>query len=292
MSEITLKRINKEDVSPVKFIDVVEDKRPIRGRNIFPEIYANIFYCARKKSGKSCGIYHTIKNCSTRETSVIAFVSTINRDPTWRSIKKMCEDNKIDFTGYASIIDPETKEDILSSIVRTLEQTTGDEKPKEEEEESPMRGRGIILTEEDLPRRNRKPKRPAEQAQKIIFVFDDLSGELHAPSLTYLMKKNRQFKSKVIIASQYFNDVPLQARKQLDYCLLYRGLAKSKGKLEEISHNLDLSVPFETFLGIYNFCTAENYHFCWIDVVNSEFRKDFTHKIELHGGSDDEERDL
>ena len=40
---IRVKRINDEDVKPVTFIDVVEDKRPIRGADVFPEIYANIF---------------------------------------------------------------------------------------------------------------------------------------------------------------------------------------------------------------------------------------------------------
>ena len=65
---IRIKRINKEDVKPVRFHDEVDDPRPIKGRDIFPEIYANIFFCARKKSGKSCAIFHTIQHCATRKT--------------------------------------------------------------------------------------------------------------------------------------------------------------------------------------------------------------------------------
>ena len=80
---IRIKRINNEDVAPVNFVDVVNDPRPIRGGDIFPEIYSNIFFCARKKSGKTCAIAHIIDKCSTTETRVIAFVSTLQRDPTY-----------------------------------------------------------------------------------------------------------------------------------------------------------------------------------------------------------------
>ena len=276
---IRVKRINKEDVKPVQFINEVEDTRPVKGRDIFPEIYANIFFCARKKSGKSCAIYHTIKYCATTETRVIAFVSTLNRDPTWRSIEDLCEKMGVPFDGYTSIKDPETKEDILDTIVKTLEATS--EKPASDTIAAASSKQLIVMDSDPAPESKKKKKKPKEKAPKIIFIFDDLSGELQAPSVTQLMKKNRQFKSKLIIASQYWNDVSLQARKQIDYVLLYRGLAQSLAKLEDIYKNCDLSVPFEVFVQIYRYCTAVKFHFMWIDVVNSEFRKDFSHRIEL-----------
>ena len=52
-------------------------------------------------------------------------------------------------------------------------------------------------------------------------------------------------------------------------------------KLEEIYKNIDLAVPFEIFVAIYRLCTAEKFNFMWIDVVNSEFRKNFSHRIQL-----------
>lgn len=294
-----IKRINKEDVAPVKFVDVKTDPRPIRGRDIFPELYANIFLCARKKSGKSCGIYHTIKECATSETKVIAFVSTLNRDPTWRAIQKLCEDMKVDFTGYTSITaDSKGKEDILDAYVQSMEaEIEGDE--GEEETSAGQRGRGIILSEEDDPRiKTKKNAKPKELAPKYIFVFDDLSGELQKPSFTSFMKKNRHFKAKNIIASQNWNDIALQARKQLDYVLIYRGFAKSLEKLQEIYKNCDLTVTFDQFYSMYRFATEKMYHFMWIDVVNSEFRRDFSHVIIPPKDEEDEpepgapERDL
>lgn len=283
---IRVKRINKEAVKAVKFIDEEEDKRPVKGADIFPEIYANIFLCARKKSGKSCVIYHTIQHCATTETRVIAFSSMLNRDPTWRAIEDLCKTMKIQFDGFTSIKDPETKEDILDTIVKTLEATS----EKVETAAAAAPSKQLIITDSDpAPEsKNSRRKRPKEKAPKIIFIFDDLSGELKAPSVTQLMKKNRHLKSKLIIASQYWNDVDLQARKQIDYVLLYRGLAQSLDKLEDIYKNCDLSVPFEVFVQIYRYCTAVKFHFMWIDVVNSEFRKDFSHKIELPKDDADE----
>jgi hypothetical protein len=285
---IRIKRINKEDVQPVKFIDEVEDKRPVKGADIFPEIYANIFFCARKKSGKSCAIAHIIEHCSTRETRVIAFVSTLHRDPTWRAIEKMCSDKHIDFTGYTSIKDPSTKEDILDTIVKALEESSGEE-GKDEKPQMQI-GSGVLTDfDPDPATKTGKPKIPKWKAPKIIFVFDDLSGELQTPSVTQLLKKNRHFKCKVLLSSQYFNDVALQGRKQIDYLLLYRGLAQSADKLKDIYHNCDMAVPFEVFVAVYRYATAKKFNFLYVDVVNSEFRKNFSHKIELPNEEDEDE---
>jgi hypothetical protein len=286
---IKVKRINAEDVAPVKFVDVIEDKRPVKGREIFPEIYSNIFFCARKKSGKTCAIAHIIDKCSTSETKVIAFVSTLHRDPTWAAIQDMCAKKKIDFTGYTSLKDESTKENILETIVQSLQAETDAKKDKKE---LSQHGGGLLFGDDSKPR-EKKSKKPKENACKIIFVLDDLSGELLDPAVGKLLKKNRHFKCKVLISSQYFNDITLQGRKQLDYVLLYRGLEQSLKKLQEIYNNLNISVPFEKFIEVYKFCTKEPFHFMYIDVENSLFRLDFTHKIELpKEDKEEEEREL
>ena len=159
---------------------------------------------------------------------------------------------------------------------------------QEEEEAAPRPASALIMQDDEPPNPEKKKKRPKEKAPKIIVVFDDLSTEIKAPSLTALMKKNRHFKSKIIIASQYWNDMDLQARKQIDYVLLFQGLSQSLAKLEDIYKNCDLSIPFELFVKLYRFCTSERFHFMWIDVVNSEFRKDFSHKFEISKDTDDD----
>jgi hypothetical protein len=272
---ITVKRMNKEDIQPVTFVDEKKDPRPIKGRDIFPDIYSTVFFCARKKSGKSCAISHIIEKCSTTETRIIAFVSTLHRDPTWRAIEQMCQKKNIEFTGYTSIRDPSSKEDILETIIKILGETTGEEK----EEEPRQQGHCILTDCDELE--NEKPKKPKECAPRIIFIFDDLSGELQYPSVTKLLKKNRHLKCKVLLSSQYWNDISLQGRKQIDYILLFRGLSQSVDKLNEIYKNCDLSVPFDVFRAVYSYATSKRFHFLYVDVINGEFRKDFSHKIIL-----------
>ena len=299
---IKIERINKEDVQAVEFVDEKKDHREVLGKDLFSEQYANIFFCARKKSGKSCAIAHIIDKCANSETRIIAFVSTLNRDPTWRAIEKSCAKRNIPFTGYTSLKDELTKTDILADIVMTLEESTGEEKAEE-----PKPRCMALLNVLDDPRTNSKKKKKEKyKAPKLIFIFDDLSGELLSPSVTQLLKKNRHFKCKTLISSQYFNDLSLPARKQLDYVLLYRGLAQSIDKMRDIYRNLDLSVPFETFVQVYRYCTAKpkkkegqdakewarkNYSFMYIDVVNSEFRKNFSHRIVLPAEDDEAEEE-
>lgn len=267
-----VKQINKETVEPVKFDQKNADKRPVKGANIFPDVYCNIFCCARKKSGKTSAISKIIESCSTSETTIIAFVSTLHRDNTWKAIEEMCHKKDIAFHGFTSIKDIDTKEDILENMLKELGEPGKKEDKDKAPDTNPVQMGGGDKSE-------KKRKKPKEQAPKIIFIFDDLSGELQSPSIAKLLKEHRHYKCKTIISSQYWNDIILQGRKQIDYVLLYQGLGKSIQKMKDIYHNLDLSVDFEKFMELYSFATEERFHFLYISVVDSTFRRDFTHEI-------------
>jgi hypothetical protein len=287
---LRIKRVNNEDVKPVQYGEGEKDvdKRPVKGADIFPENFSAIFFCARKKSGKTLTIQHVIKNCATSETRVIAFVSTLHRDKTWRSIEAMCEKMNVKFDGYTSLVDSETKENILDGIVKTLEAEV--EKQKAQPAAAAASSRPLILLDTDPSTKEKKKKKPKEQAPKIIFVLDDLSDQLKSPVVTKLIKNHRHFKSKVLLSSQYWNDLDLQARQQINYFLAWRGLGNSVDKLMEIYRNLGLTVPFPLFAVIYSECTKLQYNFMYVDVENSQFRRNFTHKIELP--PEDETEDL
>ena len=53
----------------------------------------------------------------------------------------------------------------------------------------------------------------------------------------------------------------------------------NEDKLRNIYEILDLSVPFETFIDIYNFATKDPYNFLYVDVRNEQFRKNFNEEI-------------
>jgi hypothetical protein len=288
---IRVKKINEETVEPVTFIDVQADPRPIKGRNLFPEMFANVFFCARKKSGKSCVMAKVIESCSDKDTKIIAFVSTIHRDPTWRAIKKRCEERGQQFEAYTSIVNPNNKTDILAEIVDCLNEDASIEKQQAEKKKPQEKCLILLDCHEDPAVKKKKKKLPKEKSVKIIFCFDDIAGELQRPSVTELLKRNRHFESKVLISSQSWNDIALQGRMQINYVLLFKGYAKSREKLQEIYKNCDLSVPFDVFEGIYAYATKAPFSFLWIDLPNSEFRKNFNESISITDG-EEEERDL
>src|SRR5665647_3075121 len=57
-----------------------EDKRPIKGYELCPCLYANIYLVAKKNSGKTTVIWNIVDRCTGRDTIISAWVSTFNND--------------------------------------------------------------------------------------------------------------------------------------------------------------------------------------------------------------------
>jgi hypothetical protein len=112
-------------VVPLKFHGDNDD-RPVKGEKLFPEAYGNIFLCAKKKSGKTVVISKIIKECCGKNTKVVAFVSTIHKDPSWIAIKRWCDKHSIPFEGYQDIF--EDGEDVLQGFLDDI----GQEGPEED----------------------------------------------------------------------------------------------------------------------------------------------------------------
>ena len=87
---ISLKQINNQYVRPIAIPSQL-DKRPIKGYDICEEIYANIFLCAKKKSGKTSALFKIMKECTDKRTIIIVFCSTCYKDENWIEIRKYFE---------------------------------------------------------------------------------------------------------------------------------------------------------------------------------------------------------
>jgi hypothetical protein len=94
-----------------------------------------------------------------------------------------------------------------------------------------------------------------------------------------LLKKNRHFRSKILISSQHLNDLLPEGRKQIDYFILFRGHPMKK--IEEIHRDADISIPLDEFYRVYKFATEEPYSFLYVDSASGEFRRNFNTLIEL-----------
>ena len=125
--------------------------------------------------------------------------------------------------------------------------------------------------------KKKKKKKPKKHCPKHIFIFDDIGNELKLPSIAQLLKTNRHLKSKVIISSQYLNDLSVQGRKNIGYRLLFKG--HTLEKLETIYKDADLSIPFEDFVEMYETATEKQYNFFYIDCRDDEFRINFNYKF-------------
>jgi hypothetical protein len=260
-------KINDEKVGPIPMKGQGE-KRPVKGADLFSEPYGNIFLCARKQSGKTSVIYKIIQKCASRDTKILAFVATLNKDSSWQMIKELCISRGIYFEGYTSL--KEDGIDQLDLFVKSEENATDATAPDkakqkllfdEEEEEAPKQRKSKYLSPE------------------YIIILDDLSSELKSQSLVALLKKNRHLKAKIIVSSQYLNDLLPEARRQIDYHLIFAGM--NKQKLETIYKDADIGVPFDKFEEIYKEATKEKYSFLYIDTRTDSFRKGFNYAIEV-----------
>lgn len=270
MSRI-LRKINYEEVKSVPQL-VKPDNRPIKGSALFSELYANIFLCARKKSGKTSAIFKIIKECCGLNTTIIAFVSTLNKDANWLTIQKYCELKKIPFVGNTSMVVDGVN--LLEEFVDQQQEEAQGPTEKEAKEKH-------LLFQDSDSEEEEKPKKKAKfRSPEYLIIFDDLSNELKNPALVSLLKKNRHFKSKIIVSSQYLNDLLPQSRKQIDIFMIFKGQPESK--LDEIYRDADLAITKEEFYDLYKIATKENYSFLYVDRFNDTFRRNFNYEFQLN----------
>lgn len=271
---LKLKKINDEEVTAIKVPKY--SKKNVLGYDLFPELYSNIFICAKKKSGKTSVIFKILKECASKETKIIAFCTTHKKDANWIAIKEYLDKKEIPNMFFGSM--EEEGVHILDQIVKKLEQGAEIEEEKKEEPEEEAK---IINFDEDdkyIRIKIKKPK-PKKLAPEYIFIFDDFSTELRDKVLAHLVKTNRHPKAKVIISSQYPNDLRPDCRKQMDAWIVFKG--HSKDKLEAIHQNTDTNLPYPLFETIYEDATAEKYNFLYIDTNNGKYRKNFNMEYQL-----------
>jgi len=259
------KKLNNETVGEIP-LKKPKDTRPVKGWKLFPEMNANIFLCAKKKSGKTSTIYKILQKCCGKDTKIIAFCSTLHKDASWIAIRDWAIEHGLTFIGHESLKDDDGT-DQLQLLINELQAKVEGDEPKEKS----------IL---DSDSEDEEPKRKSKyQSPEYIFIFDDLSTELKSNTIPRLLKVNRHFLSKTIISSQWLNDLHPMSRKQQDYLILFRGHPEKK--LEEIYRDANLSIPMEKFWQIYKFATEQPFSFLYVDCASGEFRRNFTDLIEL-----------
>ena len=277
MSSISLEKINKHDVKPLK-LHVENSDLPIKGKELVNELYSNIFLVAKKKSGKTVCIAKLIKECALPKfTTVIVFASTIHKDATWKAIKDMCSKLKLPFIGYTDL-----KEDgvnYLDTFLKSLEEEAQDKEDNSSDDEESNIPIPMFNEEEETKEEKQVVRKPKYQAPKYMVIFDDLSHELKNPSLAAFLKKNRHYNTKVVISSQYPYDLRPESRRQIDLWLIFRG--QTPKKLEVLYKDMDSTLSFPLFYKMYRLATNKPYSFFYCDSNFDDYRVNFNSRFKI-----------
>ena len=276
------------------------DKSKVKGREMFPELFANIYIAGKKKSGKTQLLYNILENCAGRDTKVMLFSATVNKDPTYAEIIKMLDRKTIDHAEFEHFIDEDGNDLLAQFIAEAKARNEKDDQPTP----IPPTARKFVPLEEakilfggEVPRKQIESKIREEQEEydravkqagmgkkkvKIlspdyIICLDDLGEDLRKKPVSQLLIKNRHFKCKVIILSQWLSFLTPRAILQLDYVIMFGGF--NDEKLEEMYRKLDISTPLQDFIAKYRKATAEKYHFLYYDVADDIYKEGFNNLL-------------
>lgn len=273
MSKYKEKTINKEQIKPIK--TTTFDPDSIKGYEIIPMLYANIYICAQKRSGKTNLINKILEKCIDSDTQVIVFAATHDLDDNWKYIKEQLEKRKINAMYYSAI--EEDKHNNLEDVLKYMKDAITSAEIKQTEDNP---NNYIQIVKFDVSKGVKlKVKQPKKQVPKFMLIFDDMTVELKNKDIGKLLKTFRHYKSKVIVSSQWPNDIKPEARKQIDFFLLFGG--HSKEKLEVLYTDMGISMPFESFYDVYKNITKEKYQFLYVNQHTGELRHNFDKKIIL-----------
>lgn len=278
------------------------DMGKVLGRQMFPELYSNIYIAGRKKSGKTQLLYNILKSCANKSTKVMLFSATVNKDATYKEIQKMLDAKGIDHCEFEHFIN-EDDEDLLQAFIQQAKEDAEEAGDQEPEMPASVQARKYVPLEEarvlfgnEVPKakleafeREEQKKKEEEEAKiakkrmkgkgkkliapEYILCFDDLGEDLRKKAISQLLIKNRHYKCKTITLSQWITYLPPTAIRQLDYVILFGGF--NGDKLEDLHKKLDLSDQFEEFERRYKKATEKKYHFLYIDIADSSYRNDF-----------------
>src|SRR5690349_2949830 len=117
-----------------------------KGKDLFPNPFANIMIVDPKGEGKTSVLFKILMECCGRNTIVVIFCSTLHSDSSWDFIIRWLDARKIGHVAETDIVDDETGENRLRDLMIYLRQQGRDPKWK-------------------------------GKAPRFVFVFDDCSAK-------------------------------------------------------------------------------------------------------------------
>lgn len=281
-----LRKINDSKVQDIPMYGGKKDTRPVKGADIIPEPYPNIFLLGRKKSGKTSTIFHILKNKVGKKTHVTIISGSVYNDANWKSIRAFLDQNGISYDAYESVTIKEGSQriNVLDNLVEELNMKAEEREEEELKKDEKQEGSGTRDTKDIYldamiggSDKKKKEKKEKYLTPEQIIILDDLSTELRNQSVASLIKKNRHYKALVLISSQYLKDLTPATRQNIDVWIIFRG---QEMKLLKTVHE-DASVPFsfDQFVGMYKKAMEHDRSFFYVNSTYDDYRIRFTHQF-------------
>jgi len=280
-----LQKVNNQEVQPIISNNLKPEE--IKGYDVIPMLYSNIFIAGFRGSGKTTALFHIMKECIDKETKVVVFANTHDCDSSWLHMKEWLEKRKQPHVFYSSI--KEDGVDLLDALVGSFVKEAAEEQERlRAEKEQKKRDKklcnkgGCRLTEanEDMP--TTTPTTEGEKKVKSckwFIVFDDISSELRgSKSVDRLLKQHRHYKSKVVVSSQDVCDLRPGTKNQAIIWLIFKGFGLSRFK-DHIYSYLGVKLPVDKLYNIYTEVTKSQGSFLYVNKITGELRKNFSEKI-------------
>jgi len=269
---VAIQKINNIKVKPIQ-LSTDKDKRPILGADYTPHLYSLTFACAKKGSGKTCVVYSLALACASKDTIIIVFCSTLNNDESWIEIQKEFKKRGIIFIGHTESI---RDNDQLANLIDKLKAEA--EQRESGKNEFSIPEQRTVLRFDEREHKEVKEKKAKYRSPEYIIIFDDVTkADLGSPDLVALCKWHRHFKAKVIISSQYYNDLAPDARAQIDLFLLFGSIKRSK--LKFIYEDSTVKIDEDLFLRLYDEATQGIHDFFYVDKRTNDLRINFDEKF-------------
>lgn len=273
----------------------------VKGGDWFPEVYANIFLLAKKKSGKTTAVANILRHTAGRRTKFVFVVSTINKDEIWLKIVKYWKRKGHAVATYDEI--GERRDNVirqwLAERKMEAEEEQAEKEAKENGEYKPpvdqaprvhmMGGSGKTNVEEYRQQRAQEREQKREEQGVVkkkhklypewIVVCDDLGDAMRHPDITQLLKTNRHYKAKVILSSQFIHDLMPAALTQLDYVLAFGRIPEVK--VRSLAKILNLDITEDQLWMLYSDATSKKHQFLYIDTRFEVYRRGFTQQYQL-----------
>ena len=277
-----LQKVNEQEVKPIVTSTLKPDE--IKGYEVIPMLYTNIFIVGYRGSGKTTALFHIMKECINKDTNVVVFANTHDCDPSWLYMKAWLKKRDQPHIFYSSIMD--NKVDILEALLLFLmqkaevdqERIRGEKEQKKRDKKLSKSRCRLTDTNHDIIVEKKEPVQKVHSPDYFI-VLDDMSGEIKtSKSLDRLLKQNRHFKTKVVVSSQDPTDLKPTTKNQSIFWLIFKGFSLIRFK-DHIYNFLGLKMPPERVYDIYTSVTKEQGSFLFVDKVTAELRANFNQRI-------------